>query len=168
MTLNRIALLTALTASPAMALDPLPPGHFDGMSRAEYLAEMETVTEAVTVQMALIYERLKPGLSDKVPGQVWNDEDRAVAACVYDKAVAEGKLEEMSTYLSLAVISGNKVEQNPDITFTNIDQYAEELGGGDQASTFLGYQNECGGFELQTRRMKELGTWQALEEVLGG
>lgn len=168
MALFRIPLLSLLLASPAMALDPLPPGHFDGMSRAQYLAEMETVTEAITAQMALLYDRVKPGLAAKVPGQIWDDEDRAVAACVYDKAVTEGTLDGLSTYLTLAVISGNKVEANPDITFANLDQYAEELGGGDQASTFLGYQNDCGGFDLQSRRMKEMGTWEALQEAMGG
>ena len=155
-----IGSLCALPLAPAQAESEL-----SHLSRSEMLTLSETRSEEAWAAFALIYERLDPSLRDLVPGQTWTDEDRAAAACIYDKVVASDQREAYERYLLELPEISQIIVDNPDITLMTLERYPEVTQMPD-IDGIMAFNRDCGQMALMQRRMQDSGLWMKMQEVM--
>lgn len=138
---------------------------FSGLSRAQVLEKTEEISESIWESMTLMYTRIDPSLKSLIPGKEWNDEDRKVAACVYDKAVESGQRDKYEKYLLNITKAAKITKNNPKVTLMTAHEIPEleKLGS---ANEILKYMNACGQIKLNSERMKKSGLMEKIQQAL--
>lgn len=137
---------------------------FKSLSKSDFLTAYENKMEDAWVSYSVLYSRLDPELVDLVPGKEWTNEDRVVSACIYDKMVDLGKLDEYAAMIDNLDAMTALIESNENVTLFTLDEY-EEI---ETATDIEGYSKAmvaCGQMELMSKRMKESGLWEKIMAV---
>lgn len=118
------------TITPADASETATPvglqdGHFDGLSRDAYLAEMQKTGEAYKAATFLLHSRIDPDAN--LPPVAWSEAERAQAACMYDGAKADGLLDEHSQLLVGMSRAAAFITNTPGMTMSNAAQFSSQM-----------------------------------------
>lgn len=132
-----------------------------GMDRAKFVAAVETISEGIWSQQALIFTRMDPTLIDVIPGREWQEEEREATGCIYDFFAERGGLTDYASVITETIASANYIEANQGVNFTTIAGHPEAIPETDLDEYGLSL-TACGYIELQTRRMEESGLMDAL------
>ena len=176
MTLKSIGCASAalLVLSSGLALAQDAPSLRDlERSKSSFVSSLEAFGEATWPGLVAPYERSDPGISELMPGKEWDDEDRAVYACAYDKLTAAGQMEEFHQFQVISAQMSRDFASDDSITVNELVgaeggeplmiQYYER--GGVSFDEMAGLLNDCGALELNSRRLQESGAMQRIMQI---
>jgi len=138
---------------------------FSELPRDAFLDGLETRSEAIWADTVLLYTRIDPELGPFVPGKSWDDEDRQVMGCVYDRFAATDQLANFAASIEQQETMARMIVDTPDMTLLTMSDYdvmtdTPALDGAMEVMT------DCGQMDLVARRMGEAGLWDKLSKVM--
>lgn len=156
--------LAALWLPTASLSQPATIAEFVELSKADFLAAMETVHETSWPDLSVMYTRLDPAYADLLPPyDDWDSQTKELAACVYDKMATDNTLDQLAEYTLLQTEFASFLAANPDLHFGNMSEdptVLERFGG--SSHDYIQASSSCGLLDYQGQQMQETGLMEAL------
>ncbi|MEO1562185.1 MAG: hypothetical protein AAFR98_02015 [Pseudomonadota bacterium] len=132
-------------------------------SKASFISVNEEFAEAAWPNMVAPYNRTQAGLGDEFPGKEWNDEDRAVFGCAYDKLVETDQMASFQKFQEMNAAMAKEFGENESITVIELFGVEDDnplmltFYEQDEATfeAMADVLNGCGAGDLAMKRMQE-------------
>lgn len=142
LTLGGMLAIAAPSVQASDAPTGLADGHFDGLGRDAYLAEMQKTGEAFKAATFLLHTRMDPNAD--VPPVPWSEAEKTQAACMYDGAAAAGLLDEHSNLLIGMSRVAAFITNTPGLTMANAAQFSGQMAAIAPSPALMDVLNACG------------------------
>lgn len=159
-----LPILTALLLPTASVSKPATISEFVGLSKADFLAEMETIHETAWPDLAVMFTRIDPAYEDMLPPyDDWDAQTKKLAGCVYDTMAETDALDKLAEYTLLQTEYARFLAENPEINFANMgeNEVVQERFG-TPSMEYTQASSSCGLLDYQGRQMQETGLMEAL------
>ncbi|MBO9478195.1 hypothetical protein J7382_11675 [Shimia sp. R11_0] len=156
--------LAALLLPTASVSQPASISEFVGLSKADFLAEMETIHETAWPDLAVMFTRLDPAFEDMLPPyDDWDAQTKELAGCVYDTMAETGALDKLAEYTLLQTEYARFLSENPELDFSNMGENEEvQERFGTPSTEYIQASSSCGLLDHQGLQMQETGLMEAL------
>ena len=161
--LSLAALATcAATMSTAQEIDTSV--DFTTLNRGAFVSEARNLAEASWVGSMEIFSRIDPSVAEKVPDFPWNPEFETAYGCIHDDMTAAGTIADYNSMRDASVTFMAFLENNPEVTLLNIDQYDEAIELMTPSETTISAMQRCGLMRLNQQAMIDSGLMQAVTQ----